>query len=91
MDEIIVAILATMIFWEGYGLGYMTGVLKRKNSMRDNIFSNMTEEERTLAWMYKIFDKDTIKAKTEQWTKEAEKANMTLTEYLEFISPLAGE
>ena len=34
--------------------------------MRDNIFSNMTEEERKLAWMYKIFDKDMIKAKTEQ-------------------------
>jgi len=58
-------------------------------NMRDNIFSNMTEEERKLAWMYKIFDKNMIKAKTEQWTKDAEKAGMTLTEYLEFISPLA--
>jgi hypothetical protein len=39
-------------------------------------------------WMYLIFDKDKIKEKTEQWTKEAEKAGMTLTEYLESISPL---
>jgi hypothetical protein len=33
-------------------------------------------------WMYLIFNKDKIKEKTEQWTKEAEKAGMTLTEYL---------
>ena len=89
MDDIAIAILAVIIFLSGYGLGYITGGLKRKNSMRDNIFSNMTEEERKLAWMYKIFDKDMIKAKTEQWTKEAEQAGMTLTEYLESISPLA--
>lgn len=57
--------------------------------MAANIFENLTDEEQTLAWMYKIFDKDMIKAKTEQWTKEAEKAGMTLTEYLESISPLA--
>ena len=88
MDDIAIAISAVIIFLSGYGLGYITGGLKRKNSMRDNIFSNMTEEERKLAWMYKIFDKDMIKAKTEQWTKEAEKANMTLTEYLESINPL---
>lgn len=56
--------------------------------MRDNIFSKMIEEEQTLAWMYMIFNKDKIIAKTEQWTKEAEKAGMTLTEYLESISPL---
>lgn len=56
--------------------------------MRDNIFSKMTEEERKLVWMYKIFNKDMIKTKTKQWTKEAEKAGMTLTEYLESISPL---
>ena len=60
-----------------------------KNKMAANIFENLTDEEQTLAWMYKIFDKDMIKAKTEQWTKEAEKAGMTLTEYLESISPLA--
>lgn len=35
-----------------------------------------------------IFNKDQIIEKTEQWTKEAEKAGMTLTEYLESISPL---
>ena len=56
--------------------------------MENNIFEKMTEEERTLAWMYIIFNKDKIMAKTEQWTKEAEKAGMTLTEYLESISPL---
>lgn len=39
-------------------------------------------------WMNEIFDKDQINAKTEQWTKEAEKAGMTLPEYLESISPL---
>ena len=46
------------------------------------------KEEQTLAWMYRIFNKDEIKTKTEQWTKEAEEAGMTLTEYLEAISPL---
>lgn len=56
--------------------------------MFDNIFEKMTEEELTLAWMYMIFNKDKIIEKTEQWTKEAEKAGMTLTEYLESISPL---
>ena len=56
--------------------------------MEDNIFSKMTEKERTLAWIYMIFNKDKIIEKTEQWTKEAEKAGMTLTEYLESISPL---
>lgn len=56
--------------------------------MRDNIFSKMIEEEQTLAWMYMIFNKDQIIEKTEQWTKEAKKAGMTLTEYLESISPL---
>lgn len=89
MDEIIMAILAIIIFLSGYGLGYITGELKRKNNMRDNNFLNMTEEERTSVWMYMIFSGDMIKAKTEQWTKEAEKANMTLTEYLESISPFA--
>ena len=56
--------------------------------MSDNIFEKMTEEERTLAWMYMIFNKDKIMAMTEQWTKEAEEAGMTLTEYLESINPL---
>lgn len=41
--------------------------------MADNIFKNLTDE---------------IKTKTEQWTKEAEEAGMTLTEYLESISSL---
>ena len=56
--------------------------------MANNIFEKMTEEERTLVWMYMIFNKDKIIEKTEQWTKEAEKAGMTLTEYLESINPL---
>lgn len=56
--------------------------------MSNNIFEKMTDEEQKLAWMYMIFNKDKIKAKTEQWTKEAEEAGMTLTEYLESINPL---
>jgi hypothetical protein len=35
-----------------------------------------------------IFNRDTIIKKTEEWTKEAEKRDMTLTEYLESINPL---
>lgn len=56
--------------------------------MSNDIFEKMTEEERTLAWMCLIFNKDMIKTKAEQWAKEAEKNGMTLTEYLESISPL---
>lgn len=56
--------------------------------MTDNIFENLTDEEQNDLWIYMIFNKDKIKAKTEQWTKEAEKVGMTLTEYLESISPL---
>ena len=56
--------------------------------MADNIFEKLTDEESNNLWMYMIFNKDTIKAKTEQWTKEAKEAGMTLTEYLESISPL---
>ena len=48
----------------------------------------MADKERDDLWMNKIFDQDKINAKTEQWTKEAEEAGMTLTEYLESISPL---
>lgn len=56
--------------------------------MVNNIFENLTDEEQNNLWMYMIFNKDKIKGKTEQWTKEAEEAGMTLTEYLESISPL---
>ena len=56
--------------------------------MADNIFEKLTDEDRDHLWMYMIFNQDKIKAKAEQWTKEAEKAGMTLTEYLESISPL---
>lgn len=59
--------------------------------MDDNIFENLTAEERDHLWMYIIFNHDKIKEKTEQWTKEAEEAGMTLTEYLESISPLNNE
>jgi hypothetical protein len=38
-----------------------------------------------------IFNRDKIKAKTEQWTKEAGKAGITLTEYLDSINPLNNE
>lgn len=56
--------------------------------MTDNIFENLTDEERNKLWMYMIFDRDKIIEKTEQQTKEAKEAGMTLTEYLESISPL---
>lgn len=56
--------------------------------MVNNIFENLTDEEQNNLWMYMIFNKDKIMGKTEQWTKEAEEAGMTLTEYLESISPL---
>lgn len=56
--------------------------------MENNIFSKMTPEEQDRLWMFMIFYKDKIIEKTEQWTKEAEKAGMTLTEYLESINPL---
>ena len=59
--------------------------------MGDNIFEKLTAEERDHLWMYMIFNRDKIKEKTEQWTKEAEKAGMTLTEYLESISPLSDK
>lgn len=56
--------------------------------MVGNIFEKLTPEEQVQLWMYMIFNKDKIKAKTEQWTKEAEEAGMTLAEYLETINPL---
>ncbi len=56
--------------------------------MGDNIFEKLTDEEKDHLWMYMIFNRDKIIEKTEEWTKEAEKAGMTLTEYLESISPL---
>ena len=54
----------------------------------NNIFEKLTAEEQTQLWMYMIFNRDKIIEKTEQWTREAEKAGMTLTEYLESINPL---
>lgn len=56
--------------------------------MNNNIFEKMTKEEWTLAWMFAIFNKDEIIAKTDQWAKEAEEAGMSLVEYLKSISPL---
>lgn len=56
--------------------------------MKNNIFENLTDEERDHLWMYMIFNSDKIKEKAEQWTKETEEAGITLTEYLESISPL---
>ena len=56
--------------------------------MADNIFEKLTAEEQEHLWIYMIFNRDKIIEKTEQWTKEAEKAGMTLTEYLESINPL---
>ncbi len=56
--------------------------------MSDNIFEKLTAEEQVQLWMYMIFNQEKIIEKTEEWTKEAEKRGMTLTEYLESISPL---
>ena len=56
--------------------------------MADNIFEKLTDEEKDHLWMYMIFNRDAILEKMEEWTKEAEKAGMTLTEYLESINPL---
>lgn len=56
--------------------------------MADNIFENLTDEEQTLVWMHMIFNKDKIIAEMERLTKEAEESGMTLTEYLDSISPL---
>lgn len=56
--------------------------------MADNIFEKLTDKERDHLWMYMIFNRDKIIEKTEQWTKEAEKRGMTLTEYLESINPI---
>ena len=59
--------------------------------MAGNIFENLTDEERNNLWIYMIFNQDKIKVKAEQWSKEAEEAGMTLTEYLETISPLTPQ
>lgn len=59
--------------------------------MKDNIFENLTDKEQNNLWMYMIFNKDKIRAKTAQWAKEAEEAGMTLIEYLESINPLNKE
>jgi len=56
--------------------------------MADNIFEKLTDEEKGYLWMYMIFNRDKILEKMEEWTKEAEKRDMTLTEYLESINPL---
>lgn len=59
--------------------------------MTDNIFEKLTDEEQGYLWMYMIFNRDIIIEKTEEWTKEAQKRGMTLTEYLESINPLNDE
>lgn len=56
--------------------------------MSNNIFEKLTNEEKDQLWIYMIFNRDKIIEKTEEWTKEAEKRGMTLTEYLESINPL---
>ena len=56
--------------------------------MSNNISENLTDEEQNNLWMCTIFNRDKIIEKTEEWTKEAEKVGMTLTEYLESINPL---
>ena len=59
--------------------------------MADNIFEKLTDEEQNTLWIFMIFNRDKIIEKTDQWTKEAEEAGMTLAEYLESISPLNNE
>lgn len=56
--------------------------------MGDNIFKKLIAKKQTQLWMYMIFNRDKIIEKMEEWTKEAEKRGMTLTEYLESINPL---
>lgn len=56
--------------------------------MSDNIFEKLTDEEQDNLWMYMIFNREKIIEKTDEWTKEAKKRGMTLTEYLESINPL---
>ena len=68
-----------------------TRLMKARNNMADNIFENLTDKEQNNLWMYMIFNQDKIKEKTEQWTKEAEEAGITLTEYLESINPLNND
>ena len=53
-----------------------------------DFFKVASDEERDHLWMYMIFNRDKIIEKTEEWTKEAEKRGMALTEYLESINPL---
>ena len=56
--------------------------------MKNNIFEKLTDGEKYHLWMYTIFNRDKIIEKMKEWTKEAEKRGMTLTEYLESIDPL---
>lgn len=53
-----------------------------------NISKKPTDEEPNELWMFEFLYGDIIKEKTEKWTKEADKAGMTLSEYLESINPL---
>ena len=48
----------------------------------------MTAKDQDHLWMYRIFNQNKIIEKIDRWTKEAEKAGMSLTEYLESINPL---
>ena len=59
-----------------------------KEEEKNDIFKNMTDEDRVNMFMFLLFNKDEILSKAKQWTKEAEEAGMTLTEYLESTSPL---
>lgn len=65
-----------------------SGEGEREINMADDIFEDLTDEKRNNLWMYMIFNKDKIIEKTEEWAKKAEEIGMTLTEYLESISPL---
>lgn len=56
--------------------------------MSNNILENLTDEEKLNLWMYAIFNRDKIMEKMEEWTKKAEEAGMTLTEYLKSTNPL---
>lgn len=57
--------------------------LEKWRTLRYNNGNKMTDDDKIIILMFILFNKD----KTEQLTKEAEEAGMTLTEYLESTSP----
>lgn len=71
-----------------YGPDLREDLWEYKEEEKNDIFKNMTDEDRVNMFMFLLFNKDKILSKAKQWTKEVEEAGMTLTEYLESTSPL---